>query len=65
MRAGEFMAGNHDFNHRSTDMKSAGARINHMPRPGAKSRIHRRKVGGDNSIAESRCALEGLADGLF
>jgi hypothetical protein len=34
------------FNHRSTDVKSAGAWMNNMPGSGAKSPLHRRKVGG-------------------
>jgi len=44
------------FNHRSTDVKSAGARPNNMPDSGAESPLHRRKVGGGNSVAESRHA---------
>ena len=44
------------FNHRSTDIKSAGARMNNMPDSGAKSSLHRRKVGGGDLVAESRCA---------
>jgi hypothetical protein len=34
------------FNHRSTDVKSAGARMNNIPDSGAKSSLHRPKVGG-------------------
>jgi len=41
-----------DFNHRSTDIKSAGARMDHKPGSGAKSSLHRRKVGGGNLVAE-------------
>ena len=48
------------FNHRSTDIKSAGARMSNMPDSGAKSSLHRRKVGGGNLAAGSRCALCSL-----
>jgi hypothetical protein len=44
------------FNHRSTDIKSAGARMNNMRDSGAKSSLHRRKVGGGDLAAESGCA---------
>jgi hypothetical protein len=33
-------------NHRSTDMKSAGARMKNMPVSGAKPSLHRHEVGG-------------------
>jgi hypothetical protein len=44
------------FNHRSTDLKSAGAWMNSMPGSGAESLLHRREVGGGSLVAESRCA---------
>jgi len=34
------------FNHRSTDIKSAGTWMNNMLGSGAESSLHRRKVGG-------------------
>jgi len=44
------------FNHRSTDLKSAGAWMNSMPGSGAESPLHRHKVGGGSLVAESRYA---------
>ena len=44
------------FNHRSTDIKSEGARMNNMADSGAKSSLHRHKVGGGDLVAESKCA---------
>jgi hypothetical protein len=44
------------FNHRSTDIKSAGAWMNNMVGSGAESLLHRRKVGGGSWVTESRCA---------
>ena len=38
-------------------LKSAGAWMNNMAGSGAKSLLHRRKVGGGNLVAESKCAL--------
>jgi len=39
-----------DFNHRSTGVKPVGAWMNHKPGSGAKSTLHRRKVGGGDPV---------------